>query len=61
MMEALHNPAWMDEMLKSAYQKFLEKLAQYIIWNAKNMLIKYRKTHQAGDEAFKDAILRAKL
>jgi uncharacterized iron-regulated protein len=26
MMDALHNPIWMDEMLKSGYQKFMDKI-----------------------------------
>jgi hypothetical protein len=31
MMEALHNLVWMDEMLKSEYQNFLEKMAHHSI------------------------------
>jgi hypothetical protein len=61
MMEALYNPIWMDEMLKSGYQNFLDKMAHDSIWNAKNILFKYKKTHGIDDAAFKVAILRAEL
>jgi hypothetical protein len=61
MMEALYNPVWMDETLKSGYENFFEKMTHDSIWNAKNILIKYGKTHQARDTAFKEAILRIEL
>jgi hypothetical protein len=51
----------MDEMLKSGYQNFLDKMAHDSIWNAKKIFIKYGKTHRARDATFKDAILRAEL
>jgi hypothetical protein len=61
MMDVLHNLVWMDEKLKNRYRNFLENLVHDSIWNAKNILSKYAKTHWVGDEAFKDAILRTKL
>jgi hypothetical protein len=61
MMDALHNPVWMDEMLKSGYQNFLDMMAHDSIWNAKKILIKYGKTHRAGNATFKEAILKVEL
>lgn len=61
MMEALYNPIWMDEMLKNGYQNILDKMAHDSIWNAKNILPKYKKTHGIKDTAFKVGILRVEL
>jgi hypothetical protein len=38
MMDALHNPWWMDETHKSRYMKFLQSLAHDSIWNTKNII-----------------------
>jgi hypothetical protein len=60
-MDALHNDKWMEETQKSGYQKFLDNVVHDSIWNVKNILTKYRKTHRPGDTTFTDVIATADL
>jgi hypothetical protein len=61
MMEAFHNPWWMDETHKNGYMKFLESLAHYSIWNAKNIINSHWKKHRAWQEGLKDVITKVDL
>jgi hypothetical protein len=61
MMDALHNPRWMDETHKSGYMKFLQNMVHDSIWNAKNILNSHWKKHRAGQEGLKDVITRIDL
>jgi hypothetical protein len=56
-MQALHVPLWMDEMMKSGYQKFMDNMVHDALWNAKNLLIRYGKEHRAGNLTFEEVIL----
>ena len=60
-MDALHNDKWMEETQKSGYQKFLDNVVHDSIWNVKNILTKYGKTHRLEDVAFTDVIATADL
>jgi hypothetical protein len=61
MMDALHNPRWMDEIHKSGYMKFVQSLAHDSIWNAKNIINSHWKKHRAGQEGLKDVISKVDL
>jgi hypothetical protein len=45
MMQALHVPLWMDETMKSRYQKFMDNMVHDALWNAKNVFVKYGKKY----------------
>jgi hypothetical protein len=61
MKQALNVPLWMDESMKSRYQKFMHHLVHDAFWNAKKILTKYGRKHQEGDVAFEEVILKADL
>ena len=60
-MDAFYYDQWMEEIHKNGFQKFLDNVMHNSIWNVKNILTKYGKTHRPGDATFTDVIATADL
>ena len=46
---------------KGGRSKFVDARVHNSLWNAPNILAKYRREHRAGDDAFNDVVLKADI
>ena len=61
MTEHLMAPQWNADYQKMSRSKFVDAKVHDSLWNAPNILAKYRREHRAGDNAFNDMVLKADI